>query len=124
MDIAFSVKDEQQSACNLQLFYAILTYFECILDVMFDHPHMFVRRLDVNSQVALEVSNAAVEIPNPGLLVLRKQYEIDGCAIVFETCVSLYVIFIVVNDFEVIGSITQKDILSVGLTNTDQRVND
>lgn len=78
MDIAFSVKDEQQSACNLHLLYPILTYFVRILDVMFHHAHVFVRRFDVNTQVALEVSDAAVEIANPGLLVLRKKYEVDG----------------------------------------------
>lgn len=78
MDIAFSVKDEQQSPCNLHLFYPILTYFESILDVMFHHAHMLVRRFDVNTQVALEVSDAAIEIANPGLLMLRKEHEVNG----------------------------------------------
>lgn len=78
MDIAFSVKDEQQSPCNLHLFYPILTYFERILDVMFHHAHMLVRRFDVNTQVALEVSDAAIEIANPGLLMLRKEHKVDG----------------------------------------------
>lgn len=78
MDVAFSIKQEEQSACNPQLFYAILTYLERILDGKFHHAHSFVGRFDIDSQVALEVSDAAVEIASPQLLMLREEHKVDS----------------------------------------------
>lgn len=74
MDIAFSIKQEEQFARNPQLFYPTFADLESILDGMFHHAKMFVWRLDIDAQVALEVSDAAVEIANPHLLVMRKEY--------------------------------------------------
>ena len=78
MDVAFRVEQEQQSARNPQLFYPVLAYLERVLDVMLHHAHVLVGRLDVHAQVALEVSDAAVEIASPYLLVVREEHEVDG----------------------------------------------